>query len=164
MALRYLIILLPLAFGLGGCSSTQIQTRGLSVAWPDTGQAMPSPVEMIIFNGHAKKLETMVPPEIAQLERKLLCNDREVYHRITDGRLVAFVASRYKSPQNITCQLQLVYRTERHSYTLFNLVVKKFPFQQERLNVPKRHVELSPPIWLVGKKKWPCKKKFIARE
>ena len=145
MALSYLIILLAMSFGLGGCSSTQILARGLSAAWPDIGQAMPRPVEMIIFNGHGKKLETMVPPEIAQLERKLLCNDREVYHHITDGRLIAFVASRYKNPQNITCQLQLVYRTQRHSYTLFKLAVKKFPFHQERLNVPKRHVELSPP-------------------
>ena len=159
MTLRYLIILLALPFGLGGCSSTQIQARGLSVVGPAIGQAMPRPIAMIIFNGHGKKLETMVPPEIAQLERKLLCNDREVYHRITDGRLIAFVASRYKNPRNITCRLQLVYRTERHSYTLFNLVVKKFPFQQERLNVPKRHVELSPPDLARWKKEVAMQKK-----
>ena len=97
-----------------------------------------------ILPGHSKKLWATVPAAIGSLQRKFICGDREVYHRIVGNRLVAFVSASYHRPRGYRCRLQLEEGGQDKSFPLFDLVVGKFSFRRERLNVAKKHVELRP--------------------
>ena len=121
------------------------KTQPAPIHWPSVWQQMPPLSKVKIHQGHSKKLVARVPREIFHLQRKFICNRQEVYHHMEGNRLRAFVsASHQRSKGGIHCLLQVTYEGGEKSFPLFRLIVKKFLFQEERLNVPKKHIQLTP--------------------
>ena len=134
--------------------------------WASIVAQMPSPTTIKIYPGHAQKIQIIVPAEIASVQRKLVCGNkkkgREVFHQISGNILKAFVSASYKSPKAYSCWLKLTHLKKRSSHRLFDLVLEKFSFKYEKLNVPKKHVELSPKNLARWRKEMAIQKKVYA--
>ena len=134
---------------IASCSLAQRsggRTPSQDIHWPSVEQQMPAPKQVKIFAGHGKRLQATVPPQIVDLPRKFVCDDkREVFHRVQGDRFVAFVSAKHKNFKNYRCHLEIVHQGERRTYSLFDLVVKDFAFAKEYLNVAKKYLNLDKP-------------------
>ena len=121
-----------------GCATIQ----PLSLRLPAEATPAENPpllVELKAYPGHSKKLTALLPSAWVELPRILRCGGREVYHDLVGRRLRAFVSMPYREPKGYHCELEV---GSQH-YPLFSLAVEDFSFQQEHLNVAKKHVRLS---------------------
>ena len=133
-------VFLPFVLCCGCAASSHFR----EIDWTSLEKKRPLPAKIKIYRGHAKKLVAFVPQEFALVKRRFICGGKEVYHELMGNRLVAFVGVSYKEKRGFHCQLEVEGpQGRRKSYPLFELVLKKFQFEQEYLNVPKKHIELS---------------------
>ncbi|MCY4643485.1 MAG: M23 family metallopeptidase [Bacteriovoracales bacterium] len=105
---------------------------------------MPKSRRMEVYQGHGRKLEARVPRETAHMKTTFLCAGKETYHRIIGDRFLAFISVGHKDKRKgYPCFLRIDDKENPKSYKLFRIVVKKFRFKTERLNVAKKYMDLN---------------------
>ncbi len=96
-------------------------------------------MNMEIHNGFAKKIEYQINEDVTQL--KLKCRNKVTgFDKIEKG-LRFFVSAPYKySEETFKCELS----SNKFGWTpIVNFKIKAYPYKQEFLKVPKKHVDLA---------------------
>lgn len=92
------------------------------------------------YNGFAKKVLVDLPAKITVTD--LVCDEMKVGFDRTDKGLRVYLSVPYKyQKENMTCELT---SQEFQPFNIINITVKKYPYREEFLKVPKKHVDLKP--------------------
>ena len=98
------------------------------------------PMKIEIFNGFAKKIIVELPKELIPLD--LICNGKKVGFDKTDTGIRTFLSISYKFKKpTLICNLLT---KDFEPLKVIEAVVKKYPYKEEFLKVPKKHVDLDP--------------------
>lgn len=98
------------------------------------------PITVEVYNGFAKKL--IIPLENSVNVLAFKCLNKDIGFDRTDTGIRAYISVAYKyQDEKIECEVT----SEKYApFKVAEITVKKFPYKEEFLKVPKKHVDLSP--------------------
>lgn len=134
---RFTYILL--CFILFSCSSSPKKTVVEKEVSPPAPRIDLKVLNLEIHNGFVKKIEYKIKEDVTLL--KLKCNGRDNGFDKTQKGIRFFVSAPYKfEVDKFNCQLS----SDKFGWTpIVNFTIKAYPYRQEFLKVPKKHVDLA---------------------
>ncbi len=99
------------------------------------------PIELKIPVGHARPIALKIPNIYLNNNSlgRLICNGKDIVYTTRNDRLIAYLSMSYKEPRDYECRLEL----ESRPVVFLKVEKVNFEFKVERLNVAKKHVDLS---------------------
>ncbi len=103
-----------------------------------------------VDRGHMERVLINRPnldPELAALfTKKIFCNEQEVGFKRKGDKLALYLSAPYHYDEDVfSCYYQFTLNDQKRSYSypFMQVLIRPYEFESERLNVDRRHVELS---------------------
>ncbi len=135
-----ILVLLALAIVLGGCSSTRKKLPVLKSKAKILKEFKAK--EITIPRGHGLSVKLNLEELGGTRPKVLTCDNQNVFFTVHDNILKTYLSINYYRPKNFSCQAVLPKRQK--PLEVFKVSWIEFKFKEEMLNVPKKHIDLSP--------------------